>query len=285
MRIGINFAPPHDSPDQWAEILVEHGFRATSFPVDYRAPVSLIDGYVKAAKEHDLRIAEVGVWDSPHFPDPARAKAARERCLEQFRLAEYVQADCCVNVSGAAGDKWFYCYRENFDPALYQKNVEFVQHLCDTVNPQHTVYALDPMQWMLPWSPQQYQQFLWDVDRKGCGVHMDVWNFVRDPYTYTHQEELMDQAFSLLGKSIASCHLKDIVLREGTTVMIQETLLGTGGGKLGCYLDHLSRLPEDTPLLLEHLNTFQEYNTAMNFLREHFPQYLSPGQGGPGTLT
>lgn len=91
MRIGINFAPPHDSPDQWAEILVEHGFRATSFPVDYRAPVSLIDGYVKAAKEHDLRIAEVGVWDSPHFPDPARAKAARERCLEQFRLAEYVR--------------------------------------------------------------------------------------------------------------------------------------------------------------------------------------------------
>ena len=221
MRIGINFTPPHDSPDQWAEILVDRGFRATSFPVDYRAPVSLIDAYVKAAREHDIRIAEVGVWNSPHCPDPDRAKAAQTRCLEQFRLAEYIHADCCVNVSGAAGEKWFYCYRENFDQALYRKNVEFIQRLCDQVNPQHTVYALEPMQWMVPWSPQQYLQFLRDVDRKGFGVHMDIFNFVRDPYGYTHQEELMEEAFSLLGGSIASSHIKDITMREGTTVMIQ----------------------------------------------------------------
>lgn len=276
MRIGTNFTPPHDSPDQWAEILVDCGFRATAFPVDYRAPVNLIDAYVKAAQEHDIRIAEVGVWDSPHFPDPDRAKAAQTRCLEQFRLAEYVHADCCVNVSGAAGEKWFYCYRENFDQALYQKNVDFVQRLCDTVNPQHTVYALEPMQWMVPWSPQQYLQFLRDVDRKGCGVHMDVFNFVRDPYTYTHQEELMEEAFSLLAGSIASSHIKDITMSEGTTVVIQETLLGTGEGKLECYLNHLSQLPADMPVLLEHLNSLEEYKAAMAFLRENFPQYVSP---------
>lgn len=275
MRIGTNFTPPHDSPDQWAEILVDCGFRATAFPVDYRAPVNLIDAYVKAAQEHDIRIAEVGVWDSPHFPDPDRAKAAQTRCLEQFRLAEYVHADCCVNVSGAAGEKWFYCYRENFDQALYQKNVDFVQRLCDTVNPQHTVYALEPMQWMVPWSPQQYLQFLRDVDRKGCGVHMDVFNFVRDPYTYTHQEELMEEAFSLLGESIASSHIKDITMSEGTTVVIQETLLGTGEGKLECYLNHLSQLPADMPVLLEHLNSLEEYKAAMAFLRKNFPQYVS----------
>lgn len=275
MRIGTNFTPPHDSPDQWAEILVDCGFRATAFPVDYRAPVNLIDAYVKAAQEHDIRIAEVGVWDSPHFPDPDRAKAAQTRCLEQFRLAEYVHADCCVNVSGAAGEKWFYCYRENFDQALYEKNVDFVQRLCDTVNPQHTVYALEPMQWMVPWSPQQYLQFLRDVDRKGCGVHMDVFNFVRDPYTYTHQEELMEEAFSLLGGSIASSHIKDITMSEGTTVVIQETLLGTGEGKLECYLNHLSQLPADMPVLLEHLNSLEEYKAAMAFLRKNFPQYVS----------
>lgn len=275
MRIGTNFTPPHDSPDQWAEILVDCGFRATAFPVDYRAPVNLIDAYVKTAQEHDIRIAEVGVWDSPHFPDPDRAKAAQTRCLEQFRLAEYVHADCCVNVSGAAGEKWFYCYRENFDQALYQKNVDFVQRLCDTVNPQHTVYALEPMQWMVPWSPQQYLQFLRDVDRKGCGVHMDVFNFVRDPYTYTHQEELMEEAFSLLGGSIASSHIKDITMSEGTTVVIQETLLGTGEGKLECYLNHLSQLPADMPVLLEHLNSLEEYKAAMAFLRKNFPQYVS----------
>lgn len=72
MRIGLNFTPPHESPEQWAEILEDCGFRAASFPVDYRAPVGLIDAYTKAAREHDIRIAEVGVWDSPHLSDPQR---------------------------------------------------------------------------------------------------------------------------------------------------------------------------------------------------------------------
>lgn len=274
MRIGINFTPPHDSPEQWAEILADRGFRATSFPVDYRAPINLIDAYVKSAKDHDIRIAEVGVWDSPHLPDLDKAKNVQTRCLEQFRLAEYVHADCCVNVSGAAGEKWFYCYRENFDEALYHKNVNFIQHLCDTVKPEHTVYALEPMQWMLPWNPQQYLQFLRDVDRKGFGVHMDIFNFVHDPYTYTHQEELMKEAFSLLGNSIASSHLKDITMHVGTTVMIQETPIGTGEGELECYLHHLSQLSADAPVLIEHLDTFEEYEAAMAFLRQHFSKYV-----------
>lgn len=274
MRIGINFTPPHDSPEQWAEILADRGFRATSFPVDYRAPINLIDAYVKAAQDRDIRIAEVGVWDSPHLPDLDKAQNVQTRCLEQFRLAEYVHADCCVNVSGAAGEKWFYCYRENFDEALYHKNVEFIQRLCDTVKPEHTVYALEPMQWMLPWSPQQYLQFLRDVNRKGFGVHMDIFNFVRDPYTYTHQEQLMEEAFSLLGNSIASSHLKDITMNLGTTVMIQETPIGTGEGKLECYLQHLSQLSTDAPVLIEHLDTLEEYETAMAFLRQHFSKYV-----------
>lgn len=242
--------------------------------MDYRAPINLIDAYVKTAQDRDIRIAEVGVWDSPHLPDLDKAKNVQTRCLEQFRLAEYVHADCCVNVSGAAGEKWFYCYRENFDEALYHKNVEFIQRLCDTVKPEHTVYALEPMQWMLPWNPQQYLQFLRDVDRKGFGVHMDIFNFVRDPYSYTHQEELMKEAFSLLGNSIASSHLKDITMNLGTTVMIQETPIGTGEGKLECYLHHLSQLSADAPVLIEHLDTLEEYETAMAFLRQHFSKYV-----------
>ena len=65
-------------------------------------------------------------------------------------------------------------------------------------------------------------------------------------------------------------------MSEGTTVVIQETLLGTGEGKLECYLNHLSQLPADMPVLLEHLNSLEEYKAAMAFLRENFPQYVSP---------
>lgn len=103
MRLGINFVPAHETPEQWGDILVEKGYRATVFPVDYRASDSLTDAYVKAAHDRDIRIAEVGVWNSPNHPIPECAAEAKLRCLEQFRLADYVKADCCVNVSGAAG--------------------------------------------------------------------------------------------------------------------------------------------------------------------------------------
>lgn len=59
MRIGVNHVPVHHSPEEWAEILFRKGYRAANFPVDYKAPVNLIDEYVKAAKKYDIQIAEV----------------------------------------------------------------------------------------------------------------------------------------------------------------------------------------------------------------------------------
>ena len=94
MRLGMNYTVPHKTPEEWASFLKEHGFRAASFPVDYTAPVFLIDQYVTAAKENDILLAEVGVWTSPWNTDPAEALKGRERCLGQLRLAEYVGARC-----------------------------------------------------------------------------------------------------------------------------------------------------------------------------------------------
>lgn len=74
MRLGLNDVPKHSSPEEWAEILANAGYRAASFPVDYHAPVSVIDAYVKAARERDILIAEVGVWNSPNRPDEEGGK-------------------------------------------------------------------------------------------------------------------------------------------------------------------------------------------------------------------
>lgn len=267
MRLGINFTPPHESPQQWGESLAKRGYRAVSFPVDYKTPVNIIDAYVKAARQWDLRIAEVGVWNSPNHPDQECARKAKEHCLEQFRLADYVKADCCVNVSGAAGPVWYYCYRENYSEELYDRNVKFVQDLCDTVQPKYTAYALEPMQWMLPWSVGQYRQFLSDVGRGCCKVHMDIFNMISNPYLYTHQEELMESAVDMLGKEIVSCHIKDIRMGPEASVAIREVPVGTGEANLAYYLKQIGRLDPDIPVLIEHLGSMAEYDKALLFLK------------------
>ena len=262
MKLGLNFVPPHNSPEEWADILFSTGYQAVCFPVDYHAPVAVIDRYVSAARERGITIAEVGIWNSPHTPDSHQAQKARRACEEQFRLADYIRAECCVNVSGAAGPLWYGCYEENYSASLYEANVNFVQALCDRVSPSYTCYALEPMQWMLPDSPEQYLQFLKDVDRPHFGVHMDIVNLIHSPYLYTHQEALMERSFRLLGPYIRSCHLKDCLLQKGVSVSFQEVPLGEGGIQAELYLNHIRELNPDLPVLLEHLPDMEAYDKA-----------------------
>lgn len=271
MRFGINGTPDHRTPEEWGDRLAEMGFNAAAFPVNYQAPVHLIDGYVKAAEERDIMIAEVGVWKSPFSSDAEKAKEAAVFCEEQFRLADYVKAKCCVNVSGAAGETWYGCYPENFTEELYQKNVEFIQVLCDKVKPRHTFYTLEPMQWMAPDSPEQYLRLLKDVDRERFAVHMDLTNFIKDPYTYTHKKELIEKSFRLLGAQTKSCHLKDCLLEDGTTVVIWEVLMGEGTMEVAEYLDAIAGLNGEIPVLLEHLPDMHAYQKAAEQVRAIYP--------------
>lgn len=269
MRLGINATPPHTSAEEWANYLAKRGCRATAFPLNFSAPVNRIDEYVKAAKERDILIAEVGVWNSPHVPDKETAAHARMVAEEQLRLAEYVGARCCVNVSGAAGPDWAFCYKENFSEWLYDENVRFIQLLCDRVKPKKTRFTLEPMQWMVPASPQEYVKILKDVDREGFAVHMDAINFIKDPYTYTHKRELLDETFELLGSQTRSCHLKDCILKPGTTVAIKEVPLGEGTMEIPYYLEKIAQLDDDMPVLLEHLPDMAAYDRAIDWLKRN----------------
>ena len=267
MRLGINATPPHTSVEEWANYLTERGCRATAFPLNYTASVNQIDAYVKAAKEHDILIAEVGVWNSPHVPDKEKAEQARMVAEEQLRLAEYSGARCCVNVSGAAGPDWAFCYADNYSEWLYDENVRFIQLLCDRVNPKKTRFTLEPMQWMVPTSAEEYVRILKDVDREGFAVHMDAINFIKDPYLYTHKREMLDETFELLGDQVRSCHLKDCILEPGTTVAIREVPLGEGTMDIPYYLRKIAELEEDMPVLLEHLPDMEAYDRAITWLK------------------
>ena len=88
MRLGVNTTFPHRSPEEWAEHLAEKGYRASRFPVSYKSSLNLADAYLAAAKEHDIMIAEVGVWNSPHDTDPGKAAQAYADLKEALAFAE-----------------------------------------------------------------------------------------------------------------------------------------------------------------------------------------------------
>lgn len=268
MRIGLGDVLPHLSPEEWADEVAAMGFRAAAFPGNYKHPDSLIDNYVQAAKERDILIAEVGVWRNPFSPDPKEAAAAKEACVEQFRLADAIGARCCVNISGAFGPNWDFCYRENYTQEAYEKNVTFIRNLLDAVKPTRTCYTLESMQWMLPSSPEETAKIIREIDSPHFRAHIDICNMVNDPCKFTHTDELIDRTFALLGTQIVSCHLKDITMVKGSTVQIKEVLPGQGQMDIRRYLKRIDELNDpDMPVLIEHLPDKASYEKALAHVR------------------
>lgn len=266
MRLGTNAVFSHEAPEQLAEIFHKKGLRAAAFPVDCNASEKLIHAYEKAFADYDIMIAEVGVWNSPFSSDEGQAERSREFCRRQLELADEVKARCCVNVSGSAGEIWSGCYAENYSEELYKRNIEFVRWLLDTVKPRNTFYTLEPMQWMLPDSPQSYLKFMEDVNRSRLAVHFDPVNFVNSPKKAMLYGEYLDEAIGLLAPHIKSCHLKDFDIIRGLTVQIVETLPGTGRAELRSYIEKINAIDDEMPMLVEHLGSEDEYDRAFEFI-------------------
>lgn len=267
MRFGGFIFKPWSTPEEWAQAAIDAGYSAVYFPVDYTAPQSLIDGYRDAARQADLVICEIGVWNNTLDSDPARRESNIDRAVHQLELADYVGANCCVNIAGSYSDQWDGPHPDNFTRRAFEDIVATTQRIIDSVNPKHTCYSLEPMPWMYPDTPESYLDLMAAIDRPGFGVHLDMVNVINSPALYYRNGDVIRDWFQKLGGHIRSCHAKDITLSGRLTVHLDECRPGTGGLDYRAYLECLSRLPERTCLMLEHMTEEQDYVEATRYLK------------------
>lgn len=269
MRLGMATPLQHDSPTHWAEQLKAIGCGAVVFPLDYRASEKQIHAYAEAARQYDLMIAEVGIWQNPLAEDPQERRRAREYSVGQLRLADALGARCCVNVAGAIrGPRWDGGYKENYSAEAWQRTVEYTQELIDCVQPKHTFYTLEPMPWMIPSSPEEYVKLLAAVGRERLAVHMDMVNMINCPERCFFAEDFMDRCFRLLGGKIRSCHLKDVRLLPELTFRLAEVACGEGDFPLEHYVRLAQASDPDMPVIIEHLRTDEAYLASLRYVRE-----------------
>jgi sugar phosphate isomerase/epimerase len=200
--------------------------------------------------------------------DDVEKKANMDYCVEQLRLADFLHARCAVNVAGAFGPKWDGGYRENFTDEALKKTVLMVQEIIDRANPQNTFFTLEPMPWMFPTGPKEYLKLIELVDRDRFAVHMDIINMISSAERYFKPEEFVDECVETLGNRIKSCHIKDVHLDERYTLRLEECGPGDGEFPLRYYVERINELDPDMPVILEHLNTDEEYIKYMGYLKE-----------------
>jgi len=270
-RLGAPIEPT-TSPEEWIQVLQQQGYRAAYCPIEATADSATRQAYVRAAKQANIVIAEVGAWSNPISPDDAIRRAAIERCQTQLALAEDIGALCCVNIAGSRGALWDGPHADNFSRDTFDLIVETVRAIIDAVKPRRTFYSLEPMPWIVPDSPESYLELVKAIDRPQCGVHLDPVNMITHPRDYFENTAFLKRCFALLGPRIKSCHAKDIVIRDQLTVHLDEVRPGLGTLDYATYLRCLNSL-NDLPLMLEHLPQ-EEYAPAAAYVR-HIAESLS----------
>jgi sugar phosphate isomerase/epimerase len=272
IRMGGPVFRKFKSPDEWILAIKELNYRAAYCPVSPGASSQQILTYKNAAKTADIVIAEVGAWSNPIDPDLEKSRKAIEKCVASLQLAEEIGANCCVNISGSRNpEKWAGPHKDNLTSETFEMIVETTRKIIDAVKPKSTVYCLETMPWAYPDSVESYLKLIRAIDRKAFGVHFDPVNLVVSPQVYYNNGVMIKEAFSKLGRWMKSCHAKDILLLEDKlTPHLPEVRPGLGGLNYRVFLSELSKL-SNVPIMLEHLNSAEEYSSAAEYIRSVEP--------------
>lgn len=268
MRLGGSIPKAYGGAAQWAEDVRALGFTACTCPLPGGAGADEAARLMKAAKEADIVIAEVGVWKNTLSPNDEQRRGNIAYAKERLALADELGARCCVNIAGARGDIWDGGYPQNYDEQTRELLIDTVRDIIDAVKPKRTFYTLEPMPWMLPDDADSYLALLRDVDRPAFAVHMDFVNMLSSPARFLRAPGFIRECFEKLAPYIKSVHIKDATMHETRMpAVIEECPPGRGTLDYARILRIIDdTLQKDTPVLLEHMNTTDEYAGALAYV-------------------
>jgi len=267
VRLGGPVFTDANDPEALARAHRELGYRAAYCPPVSLSEPSVVRAHAEAFRRENIVIAEVGRWVNLMDADSDRRKANFERVVEGLTLAEEIGALCCVDIAGSLNrDVWYGPHPDNLSRSFFDAAVENARKIIDAVKPRRAKFCYEMMGWALPDSPESYRLMIRAVDRPGFGVHLDPCNLINSPEKFYRNTELLKECFEVLGPHIVSCHAKDLRWVVEMNVHFVEVVPGTGSLDYRTYLGLLSKLPQQPPLMLEHLKNAEEYDQARQYL-------------------
>ena len=269
LRLGGPVFVKSDDPSLLAKAHRDLGYRAAYAPAgltvdDKDRIAALITEFAK----QDVVFAEVGAWCNMLDPDSDKRRKNLAYVTHQLALAEALGARNCVNIAGSYDPKiWFGQNPKNLTEDFMDATVENCRKIIDDVKPTRTFFSIEMMPWSIPSNPDEYLRLVKAVDRKALGVHLDICNTMYSPMRVYKNGAVIQECFTKLGPLIKSCHAKDLKWGPGYQVNLEETIPGTGVIDYATYLRCLSQFAADSPLMLEHLQTAEEYTQGREYIQ------------------
>jgi sugar phosphate isomerase/epimerase len=268
IRLGGPSFAKTDDPEQLALVHRQLGYRAAYCPNIAVSDRERLRALREAFAKHDIVIAEVGRWVNLLEADPEKRRKNLETVIDGLALAEEVGARCCVDIAGSFNEKiWYGPHPDNLSRRFFDAAVENARKIIDAVKPTRTTFCYEMMGWALPDSPDSYVKMVKAVDRKAFAVHLDPCNLINSPERFYRNRDLLNECFDKLGRWIVSCHAKDLAWEVEMNVHFREVGAGKGELDYETYLRRLVKLPQQAPLMIEHLPNPEEYVQAAKHIK------------------
>jgi len=224
---GESHGSAANDPVALARAVKAKGYRAAYAPKVDLNDTARIKAVRDAFAAEDIMIAEVGYWQNLMDTDEATRKEHREEMVKALALADELGARCAVDIVG------------------------------------YEIFPFDVID-----GPEAIETLLKAVDRKQFAVHLDLVNLINGPRAYFRSGDIMRECVKRFGGRIVSAHAKDIKMKEPSiSVILEEVVAGTGNLDIATYVRELHKLPQEIPLMLEHLKSEAEYETAVAHYR------------------
>ena len=267
IRLGAPVFDAPAEPEALAKVHRDQGYSAAYCPAVDLDDTARIREISRAFAKHDVVIAEVGRWCNLLDSDPEQRAANLQKVTDGLALADEIGALCCVDIAGSYSEQeWYGPHEKNLSEEFFQDSVENARKIIDAVKPKRAKFGFEMMGWCLPDSADSYLKLVQAIDRDAFGVHLDPCNAINSPARLYHNRALINECFDKLGPWIVSCHAKDVAWEVGMQVHFREVVLGTGKVDYRTYLSRLAALPQNPPLMIEHLKTEQEYHQSRDHL-------------------
>lgn len=268
VRLGGPIFLKSDDPALLAREHRRLGYSAAYCPAARSTDADRIRAIRDAFAAENVVIAEVGAWKNMLDPDPAARKENLAYVTDRLVLADAVGARCCVDIAGSYHPKiWYGMNAKNLSREFLDATVANCRAVIDAVKPTRTRFTIEMMPWSLPDGPDAYLELIRAVDRRPFAVHLDVCNVINSPTRFYNNKAVIEECFRKLGQWIVSCHAKDLAWIPEYNVHFAEVVPGRGEIDYAAYLQQLSRLAVDAPLMLEHLKSAEEYDEGRAYIQ------------------
>lgn len=264
LRLGGPIFLKSDDPEALAREHRRLQYSSAYVPAVDLKDTAKLEAIRKAFAAQNVIIAEVGAWVNMLEQDAEKRQKNITYVSERLALADEIGALTCVNIGGSYNPKqWDGPDARNLSKEYFDATVENCRKVIDAVKPQKAKFALEMMGWSLPDGPDSYLKFIKAIDRPAFAAHIDIANIVNTPDRFYQNTQLIHETFRKLGRWIVSVHAKDV---HGKDVHFAETMPGRGALDYVTYIRQVTALPQETPFLLEHLRTPEEYDEARNYV-------------------